>query len=313
MGFILQFLLRLLARLPLRVHYVLGRFVSWMLEKVFRYRVWDVAVNLARSFPEMKYDELKEIQHKFYRHFGEMAAEIAWFGGCLNPERLRRQHLVEMDNPEELKRLYDKSPSVMVLMSHAGNWELIGGIINYDYTGQISDISENNVFVVYRKQSVEFVNRIAEANRTAPLKDRKHYRGYLESTKAVRSVFEHRNEKIIYNFITDQYPYAESLAYLRFTFMNQKCVSMKGAAELARKTGMAVCYMSMPQERRGLYKLRYTTICEDASTMSAEEIMGQYYKLLEADIKAQPWNYLWTHRRWKDETEGLNHPPKHNN
>ena len=302
MGIVIQFVLRLLALLPLRVHYALGRFVSWMTEKVLRYRVGDVTVNLARSFPDLKYEELKDLRHRFYLHFGEMLAETVWFGGCRNPERLRRQHLVELENPEELNRLYEKAPSVMVLMSHSGNWELIGGIGSYNYTDKPCDIDENDFFVVYRLQSIKFWNRIMKSNRTAPLKDRKNYRGYLESTKAVRFVLEHRDEKIIYNFITDQYPYAECKGYMRLYFMNQKCVSMKGAAELARKMGMAVCYMSMPQERRGLYKIRYETICEDASAMGAEAIMSSYYKLLEADINAQPWNYLWTHRRWKDET-----------
>ena len=300
MGIVVQFILRLLALLPLRVHYALGRFVSWMTEKVFRYRVSDVTVNLARSFPELKYDELKALRHKFYIHFGELLAETVWFGGCRNPERLRRQHLVELENPEEIDRLYSKAPSVMVLMTHSGNWELIGGIGSYCDRPCVMD--ESNFVVVYRLQSIKFWNRIMESNRTAPLKDRRNYRGYLESTKAVRFVFGHKDEKLIYNFITDQYPYAESKGYLRLYFMNQKCVSMKGAAELAHKMGMAVCYMSMPQERRGLYKIKYETICEDASTMSPEAIMRQYYKLLESDIKAMPWNYLWTHRRWKDET-----------
>ena len=300
MGIVVQFILRLLALLPLRVHYALGRFVSWMTEKVFRYRVSDVTVNLARSFPELKYDELKALRHKFYIHFGELLAETVWFGGCRNPERLRRQHLVELENPEEIDRLYSKAPSVMALMTHSGNWELIGGIGSYCNRPCVMD--ESNFVVVYRLQSVKFWNSIMERNRTAPLKNRKGYRGYLESTKAVRFVFEHKDEKLIYNFITDQYPYAESKGYLRLYFMNQKCVSMKGAAELAHKMGMAVCYMSMPQERRGLYKIKYETICKDASTMSPEAIMRQYYKLLESDIKAMPWNYLWTHRRWKDET-----------
>lgn len=300
MGIVVQFILRLLALLPLRVHYALGRFVSWMTERVFRYRVSDVTVNLARSFPELKYDELKALRHKFYIHFGEMLAETVWFGGCRNPERLRRQHLVELENPEEIDRLYSKAPSVMVLMTHSGNWELIGGIGSYCDRPCVMD--ESNFVVVYRLQSVKFWNSIMERNRTAPLKNRKGYRGYLDSNKAVRFVFGHKDEKLIYNFITDQYPYAESKGYLRLYFMNQKCVSMKGAAELAHKMGMAVCYMSMPQERRGLYKIKYETICEDASTMSPEVIMRQYYKLLESDIKAMPWNYLWTHRRWKDET-----------
>ena len=302
MGYLLQFVLSLLALLPLRVHYALGRFVSWVTEYVLRYRVCDVTANLARSFPDLKYEELDELRHKFYRHFGELLAETVWFGGCHNPKRLRRQHLVELENPEELSRLYEKAPSVMILMTHSGNWELIGGIGSYDYSGRPGCINENDFFVVYRSQTIKFWNRIMKANRTAPLKDRKHYRGYLESGEVVRFVLEHRDEKILYNFITDQYPYAPTKGYLRLYFMNQKCVSMKGAAVLARKTGMAVCYMSMPQERRGLYKIRYKTICEDASTMSTEEIMQQYYKLLEADLKAQPWNYLWTHRRWKDVT-----------
>ena len=27
--------------------------------------------------------------------------------------------------------------------------------------------------------------------------------------------------------------------------------------------------------------------------------MKLYYKHLEEDIQAQPWNYLWTHKRWR--------------
>lgn len=302
MGYILQLFLRLLQILPLRVHYVLGDFVAWLAEKVFHYRVHDVTVNLARSFPELKYEELKELKHLFYRHFGELMAESVWFGGCRNAKRLRNARLVEIENSDELKSLYEKAPSVMVLMTHSGNWELIGGILNYDYSHDESFFTQDDFFVVYRLQSVKFWNRILKENRTAPLPDRKNYRGYLESGKAVRFVFEHRDEKIIYNFITDQYPYAEASGYLRLNFMHQSCVTMKGAAELARKLGMAVCYMSMPQERRGKYKIKYTTICEDASKTSPEEIVKQYYKLLEADIEALPWNYLWSHRRWKDET-----------
>jgi KDO2-lipid IV(A) lauroyltransferase len=86
---------------------------------------------------------------------------------------------------------------------------------------------------------------------------------------------------------------------MKVRFMNQDCTTMKAAADLAIKTGMSVCFLSMQQERRGLYKLNYITICDDASTMSSQQIMDRYYELLQKDIEAQPWNYLWTHRRWK--------------
>ena len=299
MGYILLFILRLLGLLPLRALYALGAFVSWLAEKVFRYRVSDVTVNLSRSFPELKYKEIKELRHKFYRHFGELVAETVWFGGCRSGERLHRKHLVEIENPEEVNHLYEVSPSVMIMMSHAGNWELIGGIQSYDYTGRPTHIDESIYYVIYLRQHSGAWNKVLRDNRTASLRDRRHYRGYLESREVIRYVFEHRDEKIMYNFITDQYPYFKVKEPMKVRFMNQDCITMKGAAEVAHKLGMSVCFLSMPQERRGLYKIRYKTICEDASTMSPEEIMKKYYAMLQEDIEAQPWNYLWTHRRWK--------------
>jgi len=40
-------------------------------------------------------------------------------------------------------------------------------------------------------------------------------------------------------------------------------------------------------------------IAENASESTVSDIMTQYYKLLEEDLREQPWNYLWTHKRWK--------------
>ena len=33
--------------------------------------------------------------------------------------------------------------------------------------------------------------------------------------------------------------------------------------------------------------------------MTAQDVMKTYYQLLQEDIEAVPWNYLWTHKRWK--------------
>ena len=299
MRIIVQSLMRLFALLPLRVLYVLGDFVAWLAEKVFRYREADVLINLARSFPDKKYKEIKEIKHKFYRHFGELIAETVWFGGCRTHKRLHRRHLAEIVDPDEINRLYEISPSVMIMMSHAGNWELIGGIQSYDYTGKPTHVDESIYYVVYLRPSTQMWDKILQSNRIASLRDKKHYRGYLESREVVRYVFEHRDEKIMYNFITDQHPYFKTKDPMRVNFMHQECSTMKAAADLAHKLGMSVCFLSMLQERRGLYKLNYITICDDASAMSPEQIMNRYYELLQKDIEAQPWNYLWTHRRWK--------------
>ena len=293
---LLMGLLRLLGMLPLRVHYALGRFASWLAEKVVRYRVDVVDGNLARCFPEKSDAERLAIRKEFYRHFGEILAETVWFGACRNAKRLRRQRLVEVDNPEVAARLFETAPSLVVMYSHCGNWELYGGIESY--SDSALPFTEQNFCVVYRELSSKVWNDIMRDNRFAPLHDREHFPGYIETRDIIRYAFAHRDEKKVYNLNTDQRPYFASPANLDIEFLGQPVKTMTGGAALARKFGMAVAYLSMRRDRRGHYTLHYTTLCEDASQVPVETVMKQYYALLESDIREQPANYLWTHRRF---------------
>ena len=291
-------LLRLLGLLPLRVHYALGRFVSWLAEDVLHYRRDVVIHNLTKCFPEKNVWDLKPIRKGFYRHFGELIAETVWFGGCRNAERLHRERLVEVENPEVAARLFEAAPSLVVMYSHCGNWELYGGIESYNYSDTPLPFNEQNFCVVYLRQSSEMWDEILRDNRFAPLKDREHFPGYIESRDLIRYAFSHRGEKKVYNINTDQRPYFSSTGNLEVDFLGQRVQTMTGAAAMARKLGFAVAYLTMRPDRRGHYLMRYTPICEDASQMSVQDIMQQYYTLLEKDIREQPENYLWTHQRF---------------
>ncbi|NLZ19679.1 MAG: hypothetical protein GXY24_05375 [Bacteroidales bacterium] len=295
---LLKGLLRLLSWLPLRVHYVLGDLLAWLARDVVRYRRKVVDDNLALCFPDKTEQERKAVRRGFYRHFGELAAETVWFGGCRNAERLRRQRLVEIENPGEAAALYDASPGLVVMYSHCGNWELLGGIASYNYTDTPLPFTEQNFCVVYLRQSSPVWDAVLRENRLAPLADPGHFEGYIESRDIIRYALMHRDEKKIYNLITDQRPYAMARATVEVDFMGQHTQSMTGAAALARKLGLAVAYLSMRSDRRGHYLLRYTPICQDASQLDVRQIMQQYYTLLEGDIHRQPENYLWSHRRF---------------
>ena len=258
-----------------------------------------MADNLTHAFPEKDAAWISSVTRDFYRHFADIVVEAIWFGGCRKASRLRRSHIVSVKNPETLDKAYAGSSSVMVMYTHAGNWELMGGIENYNYTGKPFPVNEGNFCIVYRKQSSDVWDNIMRDNRFAPLKDRKNYQGYLESRSLVRYVVTHRGDKKIYSVNTDQKPYFSAPDYIKVNFLNRECNTMSASAALAVKLGMAVLYQRMEVNASGHgYTIEYVPICDDASLMSVEDIMKRYFRLLEDDIRKQPSNYLWTHNRW---------------
>lgn len=301
-AWLLRGVLLCLSKLPLRFHYGCGRVLSWILKDVMHYRRELVMANLARSFPQMKFKELKKVSDRFYRHFGDIFAEAIWFGGCTDPERLRKARIVEFRGYEAFEEAFRNSPSVMLLTTHCGNWELFGGFEYYDYREDAPPVEErirsSRIVSVYKTLSSKVWDKVMGKNRCAPLL-RDNYDLYMDSTSILRYALSHRNEKLVYLFPTDQCPYKNSTVDETVDFMNQKTKTMLGGISLAHKLGMSVFYLNMTPVSRGHYEWTFTRIAEDASSMSAHDIVQTYYNLLQKDLEETPWNYLWTHNRWK--------------
>lgn len=296
---ITEMLMRLLALQPLKMHYFWGRCLSWFVSGPMHYRRDVVMINLARSFPEKKYSELRKIADDFYKHFGDLFAETFWFAGSHDTKRLRDSHICEMEHADVLNRLYNDCPGVIVLTSHLGNWELTGGILNYVYAPDKVDFGEKNTTVVYKELSNSFWDKVFGDNRCAPIAKENKETCYVESRKILRFVIAHRNEKRLYIFPTDQCPYKYASAHTVDNFMHQPTLTMTGGAALAHKFGFAVVYMAFKKKKDFGYKMSFREICPDASKFTPEDIMNKFYSYLEEDVNAQPENYLWTHKRWK--------------
>ena len=299
---VLELVMRPHAMLPLGYHYAWGRFITWLVRDVFRYRNDVVLTNLARSFPEKDYAAIQEIYRQFYVHFGELFAEAVWFSGCRGEKgrkRLIRQNICQIDNIDEFNAFYDKSSSVMLLNSHAGNWELMGGVAQYD-RGEPGKRhwTDREVVVLYRALSSRFWDRVMADGRCAPVCDL-DYGGYVEGSNILRFALSHRNEKKLYIFNTDQYPYWQAGRFSVGTFLNQDTLAMTGGTAIACKLGMSVAYIRWYRTERGHYRMTFVPLAENASESTPEDLMKLYYKHLEEDIQAQPWNYLWTHKRWR--------------
>lgn len=292
--------------LPIRVHHALSHFIGFLARKVVRYRVDVVRGNLLRAFPDKTDAERRQIEKKFYVHFGDIVTEAVWFGACRSPKRLLKAKLVRVEGLDRISALAEKSGSVMTMYSHTGNWEILGaaplfaGYRNQEYgfpAVENCPFNYNNCAVVYKKLTSAVWDDLMKENRWAPVPEKNYEEDYIETNSLIRYVISHRAENKYYFVNTDQRPYRSAKGSVPVNFLGIECTTMAAAAGLAAKCGQAVCYMGMRRQGRG-YVVEFTPICEDASKMPVEEIMQKYYDLLTADIQAQPWNYLWTHRRW---------------
>lgn len=293
-----QFLMHAIGRLPLRVHYFNSVWIAFLLERVFRYRRRTVEQNLFFAFPEMSEKERVQVRHQFYRHLTRLFLETLWFGSSRSTEQLIKSGLVRVTNPEQVNSMYEASPSMMVMCAHTGNWELIGGIASFPHPKRFC-FDENDVVVVYRKLSNAIFDAIFKENRTARMKmDPKEYTGAVESLVALRYVIRHYKEKKVYCFITDQRPYVSVETAPSIMFMHRECRIMQASAVMAQRFSMSVMYCRMREESIGHYTMEFVPICDDASKMPVDDIMKRYFQLLEEDLHAQPYNYLWTHNRW---------------
>ena len=291
-------LIVLLSKLPLSLLYRVGDFFSWVAGKVIHYRSDVVWINISRSFPDKKYKELKTIYKDFYRHLGELIAEFIWFGGSTF-KKLRKQEIVKITNSQLLADIRDKAPSVTLLSTHCGNWELMGGLPGYDsHDGAPFAFSERDIYVVYKKLSSEVSDRVFALNRIAPL-EIVGTECEVESKNILRFSIANKDRKCLYIYPADQAPYKGTGKHPIGEFMHQPTNAMMGSMGLACKLSHAVVYMGMKRLERGRYEVSFTPICEDASQMTPEEILRKYYDLLEQELNETPANWLWSHKRWK--------------
>lgn len=292
-----RFFLRALSLLPLKFHYFMGGILAWMLEKLFRYRYAVVITNLSRSFPDKKYGEIRRTASQFYRHMGDIIAETIWFSGSSH-ERLSRSGIVRVTNPEVIADCFNSSPSVTVLSTHCGNWELMGGLFAYDNGGFEYPFDEHDIKVVYKKLSNPVSDEVFKRNRVSPLKE-VGTSCEVESSNILRYVIKHKDRKFIYIYPADQAPYSHRGRHPIGTFLNQSTNAMQGSVGVACKMGHSVVYMKMRHIRRGHYEMSFIPVCEDASKVQAEELLRKYYDCLEEEINETPYNWLWSHKRWK--------------
>jgi KDO2-lipid IV(A) lauroyltransferase len=274
--------LYLLSMLPLRLLYVLSDLLYPVTYYVIRYRKKIVLENLRNSFPDKEENEIRELARKFYRHFNDIIMEILKLT-TLSTKNLEKR--LKFSNPDVLNDYYKQGKSVLVVAAHFNNWEWSLGL---------SKVSPYQPIVIYKPLNNKYFDRFFRKTRE------RHGSILIPMRDTIRRILADRQEGklALYGFVSDQSTIWEETQYWT-TFLNQLTPVHLGIEKMALKTGFPVAFVHIKKIKRGYYEVEVVKLFEDVSGVDKHEITEKHVRILEANIRKNPDQWLWTHRRWK--------------
>ncbi len=278
--------LRWLSRIPFPVLYAFSDFLFFISYYLIGYRKALVRRNLRNSFPEKSEAEIKRIQKDFYHNLCDYAVETIKLL-AITPEELKRRLVYK--NPEIVKQFSDKNQSILLLTSHQFNWEwLLASGCLYLPLG---------VDFVYQTQSNKTFNEFSLLSRT-------RFGAFpVERSQVGREAIKRKDVLRGIAVIADQFPGHFHNKKYWTQFLNQKTAFFFGLGQLAFLTQYPAVFFGVKKIKRGYYEAEGFVVSQPPYGRESQQIVEDYIQATERIIKQQPAGWLWSHNRWKIQTE----------
>ena len=280
-NFIFKILFYCLSLLPLWCLYFISDFLYLVIYKLIGYRTRVVRDNLKNSFPKKSDIELISIEKKFYHHFFDLIIES--IKSISISENQMRKRLV-FKNIEIFDKYFDQNKSVVLTVSHYGNWEW--GLLGVSLT------AKQKMMGVYKTINDSFFNDLMNTTRGRFGAD------LVEMKDSLRHIISTKDECKIIGLLADQSPVKNESNYWT-TFLNQESSVYLGPEKIATKMNYPVLFCKIQKVRRGRYEFYLEELCTNPEKTTKGEITSLYLRKSEQTINENPEFWLWTHRRWK--------------
>jgi KDO2-lipid IV(A) lauroyltransferase len=277
-------LLRVLAKLPFSVLYLLSDFLFFVGFRIIKYRraiVWD---NLKNSFPSKDHEELRVIEKNFYANLCDYAVETLKLLSISKDELSRR---MSYTNPEILQPYADQNQSVILMASHQFNWEwlMVSGSVNLPLKLD---------FIYQRVSSQSFDHLIMQC--------RTRFGGYpIERKQTAREVIRRKEVTRAIAIVADQFPKYEKKHWV--PFLNQDTAFFLGLGQLTVLTQCPAFFVRSKKIKRGYYEAEIIPLTVPPYEKGSQMVVDKYAGVTESFINEQPDNWLWSHARWKHKRE----------
>jgi len=239
--------------------------------------------NLIHAFPEMTQAEARSITRKVFCNFCRALVEffIVQKYSAADIERV-----MDLEGTEHADEALRKGNGAIILTAHIGNWEVLGRRLvagGYPLNVIARDSDDPAMTGV--------INRVRREG------------GYkvMERDSSVRSAMRCLKDNQFLGILPDQ----NTMGNCVFVdFFGRPVATAAGAAMFALKTGAAILPVFShwePEAKRYrtiIYPPLETPLSGDTDR-DVESVTAAYTKVIEAEIRKYPDQWLWLHSRWK--------------
>ncbi len=276
----LNLFLNLISKLPFALLYGFSDFCYFIVYHVIGYRKAVVFDNLKHAFPDFSETELNRIQKNVYHSFCDHFIETV---------KLHSLPLAELE-----KRIVYTFPDELVNnASEKGSLLLTGHFFNWEYlAARLPQISSQKAITIYMPLRSKGFDKFILGIRT------RFGNTLVPANNLKQAIVAYKQETCITLLLADQNP--PGLDYCSWTeFFGRKIPFHLGFDRLARKTNQTVYFATIKKIKRGYYHISVEKLIENPKELAEGGIVKAYVSKLEDAIRAQPENWLWTHKRWK--------------
>lgn len=272
---------RLVSHIPMVLLDRLADLLGWLAFRVFPYREHVVRENLSKAFPDLDEAGLREVMRAYYRGFAQMLVELLKGASLPAKEFNKRVTIVNLDS---VQAYLAGGQSVLLVAAHQCNWEwMLLGLsleLGYPLDAAYKPLVDRWAEREMKKLRSRFGCRMIPAKEL--LAD------IIKRGKVVRAVA----------MVADQEPTtSEHKHWTRF--LNRETAFYMGPEEISRVTRFPVFFIEMRRIRRGFYEMTFQPLSTAGEKLKPGELTERYARMVEAQIRAAPPDWPWSHKRWK--------------
>lgn len=284
-------LMRLVIRLPYRLQLFFGRILGRLFKWLSPYRRTIVATNLGLCFPELDARERRQLMNRSYESLGMSIIETA--AGLWAPDSFF-DGLENVDGLEHLQTASGEGRGVLLLSGHFCSLDFAGRILMKHYPACFT-------YQELRNRLSDHAFKKAREQHCKILIHRHDTRGFIRALKSGEVVW----------YAPDQDPGRKNRVFA--PLFGTPANTLTATTKLAKLTGAAVMPFII-QRLPGAqgYRLTIQPALENFPGADEVEDATRFNALLESQLRANPEQYLWIHRRFKSRPgeETSVYPPK---